>query len=310
MNNIGKMMVRRIAWASIISVSLIVAGCGQGEDHAGHNTSGQDEAGAVNGDATAEGGDASSGHEGHGSTSGEKPPTESESASENAAVRWTFPSVGLTAGEKVKAEVAVFDKEGQPIESFDINHEKLMHLIVVSEDLSYFDHVHPVYKENGKFDVELSFPSGGAYKLYADFIPSGAAGEVIASNVTVAGDEASASQLTPDEQLTKTVGGIETSLAISSQQAGEEAELTFTFKDEQSNQDITDLQPYLGAIGHVVIISDDLGQYLHVHPVDDAGSGPAASFHTTFPEAGIYKVWGQFQRAGETFIVPFTISVE
>ncbi|MGO4370102.1 hypothetical protein [Paenibacillus sp. 2TAB19] len=306
-NTAGISLAKRIAWASIISTSLILAGCGQAENHAGHNKSEHEEADAVN----AEGGEQSSGgHEGHGASSEGERQTESEAASDDAAVKWSFPSTGIAAGEKVKAEVSVFDKKGQPIDSFDMNHEKLMHLIVVSEDLSYFDHVHPEYKENGKFDVELVFPSGGAYKLYADFIPAGGSGEVIAANVNAAGDEAAASKLTPDEQLNKTVEGIEASLSLSSHQAGEEAELTFTFKDEQSKADITDLQPYLGAIGHVVIVSEDLGQYLHVHPVDDAGSGPQASFHTTFPEAGIYKIWGQFQRNGDTFVVPFTISVD
>ena len=63
---------------------------------------------------------------------------------------------------------------GKPIEDFDISHEKLLHLIIVSKDLSYFNHVHPEYKGKGVFEIINEFPAGGEYRLAADFKPADA----------------------------------------------------------------------------------------------------------------------------------------
>ena len=57
------------------------------------------------------------------------------------------------------------DSNGKPLGQFTLFPEKLMHLIVVSDDLQSFDHLHPVYKQNGRFEVTKSFPSGGRYTL-------------------------------------------------------------------------------------------------------------------------------------------------
>ncbi|WP_027093068.1 hypothetical protein [Cohnella thermotolerans] len=91
--------------------------------------------------------------------------------------------------------------------------------------------------------------------------------------------------------------------------AGRDVNLTFHLTDASTGEPIEDLEPYLGAVGHVVIISADTEHYLHVHPAEEGASGPDAKFMTAFPESGVYKIGGQFQRAGKTFIVPFTVKV-
>ena len=86
--------------------------------------------------------------------------------------------------------------------------------------------------------------------------------------------------------------------------------MTFLFKeDTEEGQPVRNLQPYLGAIGHVVIMDSKAEHYLHVHPLDDQGAGPEARFATTFPVSGTYKVWGQFQRDGIVFVVPFVLNI-
>ncbi len=72
---------------------------------------------------------------------------------------------------------------------------------------------------------------------------------------------------------------------------------------------INNLEPYLGAVGHVVILSADAESYLHVHPLDEKASGPDAEFATIFRKAA-YKIWGQFQHNGEILTVPFVVDVK
>jgi hypothetical protein len=66
----------------------------------------------------------------------------------------------------------------------------------------------------------------------------------------------------------------------------------------------------LGAVGHVVILSADAEQYLHVHPQNEQTTGPLAQFATAFPRSGTYKIWGQFQHNGEVITVPFVVDVK
>ena len=189
-------------------------------------------------------------------------------------------------------------------------HEKLMHLIVVSKDLSYFEHLHPTYAGAGRFDVQTSFPAGGYYQLIADFTPTGL-GETVQSHwVTINGKAPKAVKLQPDKSLTKQVGDKEVTLAFDHLMAGMTLDMVFTFKQGAAKTPVTDLQPYLGSVGHIVAISEDGKEYVHVHPTDPAAtSGPTAAFKILFPKKGIYKIWGQFQQNNEVFIVPYVIQV-
>ncbi|MDD9272183.1 hypothetical protein ACFPES_34710 [Paenibacillus sp. GCM10023248] len=205
--------------------------------------------------------------------------------------------------------IQIQDAAGKPVNEFDLNHEKMMHLIVVSKDLSYFNHIHPEYQGKGLFTVTTRFPAGGDYKLFADFAPSGKEKSVLSHALTVQGNAASPAGLKPDAKLTATVNGTEVALAIDGLKAGAEANLTYTFKDAATKAPVQNLQPYLGAVGHVVILDAAAEQYLHVHPTDEKSTGPSAKFMTTFPQSGIYKIWGEFQRDGQVFAVPFVVKV-
>ncbi len=115
--------------------------------------------------------------------------------------------------------------------------------------------------------------------------------------------------LEPDLSLTKVVNNIEVNLSFDHLMSGMDSDMIFTFKDTKTKESITNLQPYLGAVGHIVILSADLGMYLHVHPIEDKTNEPDAKFITWFPKSGIYKIWGQFQQEGKVFIVPFVVEV-
>jgi hypothetical protein len=70
----------------------------------------------------------------------------------------------------------------------------------------------------------------------------------------------------------------------------------------------------MGAVGHVVIISSDRKEFLHVHPTQEVSpgwnGGPKVSFSTSFPKPGIYKAWGQFQHNRRTVTADFILNVK
>ncbi len=212
-------------------------------------------------------------------------------------------------GDDHVIRISVTNK-GESIKEFEITHEKLLHLIVVSKDLSYFNHIHPEYKGNGVFEVENYFPAGGEYRMIADFKPKDGDSMSKMEWVTVEGKAAQLSPVSIDHRFEKMVEGINVSLTVEpGLEAGKELTLQFRLTEGNFKDPITDLEPYLGSIGHVVVLSEDGERYLHVHAVDNQGSGPVAFFETTFPQPGVYKIWAQFQRNGNIVTVPFVVDV-
>ncbi|MGM0867517.1 MAG: F510_1955 family glycosylhydrolase [Bacillota bacterium] len=239
-------------------------------------------------------------HSDHGSNNNEE--------EDRLDVSWEFDNEPIV-GNKQTLQINIKDSSGEPIDKFDIEHEKLMHLIIVSEDLSIFQHIHPEFKGNGLFKVSTSFPQGGRYKLIADVVPSGQETSTVTKWIDIDG-KSNKEAVIVDESLTKEVDGRRISLSFEDQiQSNKDMTMTFTLKDDQTGESINDLKPYLGAIGHVVIVSEDGEQYVHSHPMNNETSGPEATFMTVFPERGVYKIWGQFNHKGKIVTVPFVVEV-
>ncbi|MEZ4905723.1 MAG: hypothetical protein R2822_30155 [Spirosomataceae bacterium] len=77
------------------------------------------------------------------------------------------------AGQTVLLSLVPKLKKDEKAEvALDLKDEKKMHLMVVSEDLSTFQHLHPEYQASGSYDVKATFPTGGNYLLFADYKPS------------------------------------------------------------------------------------------------------------------------------------------
>jgi heavy metal-binding protein len=203
----------------------------------------------------------------------------------------------------------------QPIRNFDIQHERPFHLFVVSHDLDYFAHVHPRLAKDGRLHISVVLPRPGPYQLYGDFAPSGHAPQMLQRSLVTAGYHstlaAAAAHLVPD--LTpKIVRGLRMRIRIPDAVAGRELLVTSTVEDARSGAPITDLQPYLGAQGHLMVISEDLADGLHSHPEANvsSASGPDVVFQMRFPRAGLYRLWFQVQHGGEVATFSFTVPVQ
>lgn len=113
----------------------------------------------------------------------------------------SFSSQTLEPNRNEEVTIQIKDNAGKPIEKFEISHEKKMHWIVVSKDLSYFNHIHPEYVGNGEFKVTTMFPQGGDYKLFADFVLQGFDHRTESQWITVKGDVTNQPSLQPDSNF-------------------------------------------------------------------------------------------------------------
>ncbi|MGH9949869.1 MAG: cupredoxin domain-containing protein, partial [Pyrinomonadaceae bacterium] len=196
---------------------------------------------------------------------------------------------------------------------------------------------------DGSYRVQHTFPNGGDYKLYADFTPANAKQVVERIDVKVAGTERPKVALIADTKFEKSAEGLKVVMKPSAEiKAGQELTLDFAAYDATTGKPATDLQNYLGELAHFVIISEDMVDFVHAHPMakgesmegmkmdgdkkekdhnadGHAHSGgpkeankPSAyevSAHTAFPRAGLYKLWAQFQRGGKVISIPFVVNV-
>ena len=137
--------------------------------------------------------------------------------------------------------------------------------------------------------------------MFADFVPATEEAPSITLTRTV--DVAGALNPEPATAVTRTtrVGGFDVSIE-GGLVAGRTSELDITVK--RDGQPVTELQPYLGAFGHLVALREgDLG-FLHVHAEGDAPqagdtAGPTISFMAEAPTAGRYLLYLDFQVDGQ-----------
>ena len=237
----------------------------------------------------------------------------------------TRPTV-VNPGEKFQLMFRItHPKSGELVKAFNIFHDMPFHLFVVSQDLNYFAHIHPQQHSDGSFSTAMTVPKQGAYLVYSDIFPVGGIPHVIQRNLITSGFSGdlfgARARLVPDTELVKVLAGVrvELTLSPSEPQGGKNVTLNYHLSNEMTGEPLKDLQPYLGAWGHTLILSEDGRDYIHSHPralIPDVAdrtkiiSGPDVSFDAFLPRVGRYRVWSQFQRNGELLTVQFTIAAK
>jgi len=223
------------------------------------------------------------------------------------------------AGERVHLTLTPRRSDGSVVRDLAVVHTKKLHLIVASEDLSFFDHVHPQPQADGALALDYVFPHAGNYLLYADLTPTGDRNQVFRLPVTVAGlaadlaasEPEAAQPLIATPAMARSIGDYRVQLTLNPNppQHNDETQLAFTLSE--NGVPVTDLEPFLGAGGHCVILSEDTRGYLHSHPLEMAQGpiGPTVNFHAAFPRPGLYKIWGQFQHHGRPLTADFVVRV-
>jgi hypothetical protein len=196
------------------------------------------------------------------------------------------------------------------VTSFATVHDKLLHLFIVSSDLSSFAHLHPELRADGTFVLKHELPPG-EYMLFADFLPNGGSSQMVQRAFISPGPRPAARAARPpptQADLAATVDGVRFVLDPEAMQAGREACLTLRLTDAKTGAPIGDLESFLGAPAHMLMVRADLTDALHAHPDEIETRGPTISFHPLIPADGVYKIWVQIQRAGKVTTAPFLVT--
>ncbi|MCW2814428.1 MAG: hypothetical protein JWN84_1883 [Nocardioides sp.] len=208
----------------------------------------------------------------------------------------------LTAGTHELA-FRVEDAEGAPVTGYDVEHDERMHLVAVRRDFSGFQHVHPELDAAGTWRVPLDL-TAGSWRVFADFVPAGGEDLTLGADLAVPGPTSATEPTEPTR--TATVDGYTVTLD-GDLAAGETSDLELTVSKD--GEPVTDLEPYLGAYGHLVALREGDLAYLHVHP-EDGPAGPTVAFGAEVPSAGRYHLYLDFQHAGVVRTAAFTVEAE
>ncbi|KAB2344939.1 hypothetical protein F8566_29630 [Actinomadura rudentiformis] len=213
----------------------------------------------------------------------------------------------LEPGE-VDFRFRILGPDGRPVTAFTPIHDRELHLIVVQRELTGFWHVHPERDTDGTWSVRLDLPEAGAYRIFTDIAPRD-----LGRTITLGADLAVAGPYepkpVPEPASAHAVDGYEVEID-GGLTPGQGRQLTLTV--HKNGKPVTDLQPYLAAYGHLVILRAGDLAYVHVHPDGEPGDGvtepgPGITFHAQVPGPGTYRAFLDFKHGDVVRTAAFTI---
>ncbi|WP_169949145.1 hypothetical protein [Microbispora sp. H11081] len=210
----------------------------------------------------------------------------------------------LTPEKAAGFRFTVTGPDGAPVTGYQVKHEKKLHFIVVSRDLGGFWHLHPEEAGDGVWTVPLTLPAAGTYRAYADFAPEGGPDLTLGADLNVPG--AFEPRPLPPAERTARVDGYTVTLA-GDLVPGRVSKLDFTVSKD--GRPVGDLEPYLGASGHLVAIRAGDLAYLHVHPEEDTAAA-GVTFAASAPSGGDYRLFLDFKHEGTVRTAAFTVRAE
>jgi hypothetical protein len=243
-------------------------------------------------------------------TGGHQPVTQGQRSYEPEI---TSDTTNIKPNQPIKFSYKIKNDKGEILKNYEIAHEKIMHFILVRKDLQNFQHIHPDFnQDSGEFTVNITFPTDGPYRLFPDFTPAEDNPQKLP--VTVYHDinvgdmsKYQAEPVVPDTKIKKTVGDYQITYNLPAEIMMRN-EITYSLSIEKNGQPITDLENYLGALGHSVILKEETLAFIHTH-AGETGTGPKIEFSTSFPESGIYKIFTQFQDQKKVITTDYVVNV-
>lgn len=242
-------------------------------------------------------------------------------------------------GEKIRL-FFTFLRPGtrEVVKEFEIVHTKRFHLFIVSQDLEFFEHIHPTLRDDGIWTIETTVPKPGYYQVLCDVMPTGGTGQFLTAPLVTAGYDGDladqGAHLEPDHLFSKSAGDMTVAISFDPPRPAscQYVHLNLSLTDTRTGRPVTDLQTYLGQFSHMLLMSEDLQYYVHSHPInlvvqqedpaaipeyiippdadlDAIRGGPKVTFDALMPKAGVFRAWVQFQRHNQVRTVPITFSV-
>ncbi|MCX2950431.1 hypothetical protein [Lentzea sp. NEAU-D7] len=220
-----------------------------------------------------------------------------------------------TRGTAVPVAFRILDAAGKPVTRFLDNQTKQMHFFSVREDMAVFEHLHPVL-DGDTWRTALSLPDGGAYRMFAEFVPLDTADPrhpvVLGVPFSVAGDTTPAAVPAPEAGAVATDGYTVVRVDEPARPKAMTAQTVRLSIRAPDGTPVSSLEPHLGANGHMTGFHTMLLSATHLHPVELAGiplNNGELSFQAVFADRGEYRLFLEFSHGGKLRRAAFTVDV-
>ncbi|GIE95485.1 hypothetical protein [Paractinoplanes rishiriensis] len=199
-----------------------------------------------------------------------------------------------------------------PVTDFQRVHLKPVHMYLLRDDLAGYQHLHPE-PADGAWTAPVTITDGGAYRVYAEFVPlgrpPGADPTVLGVPFVIAGDTTMIP--VPAPAATARSGPFTVRRLDGTADLASGSQAALQFQVTRSGRPVT-LEPYLGAYAHLSNFEVRTQGLMHLHPLPTgAAGGPPAdatlAFHAAFAERGDKRLFLQFQVDGVVHQAAFTI---
>lgn len=213
---------------------------------------------------------------------------------------------------EVELRFTLYGQDGLPLSEKELKvvHERRLHLLLVRDDLTEYQHLHPEYQPDGFWMIKTRIPKQGTYQVYMDIAPNREVATVLRAPIVVGGRTQKPMPPTPTPNLTTNANGYRLVLSTAGQARAMEMK-DWTFTISKDGQPVQEIQPYLGAYGHVVQLKHgDEDGFFHVHPVTSTlPMDGKVLFMGLFPSAGRYTLFPQFKLNDVVETFPLTLDV-
>jgi len=239
----------------------------------------------------------------------------------------------IKAGSPATIFLFVKDLDGKPLQDLTITHDRLLHVIITSQDFSVFAHIHPEdlgpitpeMIKTARFPVHYTFPKAGQYLIAVDSaVKDSPFSEHFSVDVT---GEPQTGSLKKDFAREKRFGNYLVTLSSTPERISSGKEVTLSYLIKKNGMPVNDLQPYLSAPMHIAVISADLNNFIHAHgelpgtsSPQSHGShhhmtvpeefGPRIEAHLSFPAKGVYQIFAEVKHQGKVMLTSFMVEVE
>jgi hypothetical protein len=231
-----------------------------------------------------------------------------QESSNNYFIKFNTDLGKIKAGEEVTLSFLPKVKgEENIIVELETVHEKKVHIIIVSDDLEYFSHIHPDYEGNGTYSVKTNLPFGGKYELFIEYKPKGGKKITDRFNLNIEGSEKpkaifkSEKYLFEDQNLSVMLHPEEDLFS------GKEIHIPVSILKDGKELNAANFDNYLGEKAHAVLIGIANFDFLHVHPMV---MNNQVNLHMNIVNRGYYRLWLQFQIDGVLYTTDFVLEAK
>lgn len=205
----------------------------------------------------------------------------------------------------------IVDAAGELVTDYEPEQTKLLHLYVVRDDLGEFRHVHPELGDDGTWRGRVDLGGPGDWRVVAEFVPTGAAQPIVLGSVLRVPGAWEAEVVPAGDTATTGDDGVVRARLLARGTVGTNGrlQLAITAPDGEPVQ----LGSYLGATAHLTGFAIGTRGFVHVHPLgapEVTDDGAVLTFHTSFTEAGDYRLFVQVRVDGLLHQLAVTATVD